>query len=65
MPADAKPDVWACRRVDDFPAGKLPAAAAHDACALCRAPIVYNPARTEKAPRICMQCAGIEPGPIA
>lgn len=56
-------DVWICRRVADFPTGP-PAGAALAACSRCAAAIAYNPARSLPAPKICMQCAGIEPLPL-
>lgn len=58
-------DVWICRRVADYAPAPVPAGAAFDACTRCAAPIAYNPARRVAAPRVCMQCAGIEPLPIA
>jgi hypothetical protein len=54
-------DVWVCRRAADFTPTQIPDAAAFDDCGMCGARIVYNPARTSTAPRVCMQCAGIEP----
>ena len=57
-------DIWICRRVADFEPSQIPDAAAFDRCAECRARIVYNPARTVDAPRVCMQCADIEPEPF-
>jgi len=57
-------DKWICRRVVDYPGGRPPAAAAIDRCSKCQAPIAFNPARQVSAPKICMQCAGIEPLPF-
>lgn len=58
------PDIWVCRRVVDYPHQQPPAGAATDVCQRCGAVIAYNPARRVVAPRVCMQCAGIEPLPI-
>jgi hypothetical protein len=64
----AVPDVWICRRVADYPHGQAPVAAAIGGCHECGEPIAYNPARVPtvppSTPRICMQCARIEPLPI-
>jgi hypothetical protein len=57
-----QPDVWVCRRVADYP--RLPEGAATTVCCRCHAPIAFNPARTVDAPKVCMQCAGIEPLPF-
>lgn len=63
------PGVWACRRVEDFPEGAIEALAAKGGnpgfaiCEECHAPIVFNAARTETAPKVCMQCMGITPDP--
>jgi hypothetical protein len=57
------PDVWICRRVADFH-GHLPTGAATARCARCAAAIVYNPARQVTAPKVCLQCADITPGPL-
>lgn len=54
---------WVCRRVEDFNIS-IPAGAAFADCSVCGAPIVYNPARTVDAPKVCMQCAGLIPLPI-
>jgi len=59
-----EPDVWICRRVQDFPGGRPPAGAATAACCECGELIAYNPARAVAAPKSCMQCNGIEPDPI-
>ena len=57
------PDHIICRRVEDFPQG-TPVGASIAACSQCQALIAFNPARTFRAPRICMQCAGIQPLPL-
>ncbi len=57
-------DVWICRRVADFPHQQVPAGAKVAACTKCEAAIVFNPARTVSAPKVCMQCASIRPLPI-
>jgi len=65
VPPDAgAPDVWICRRTADFGYGQIPGGAGFSECARCGASIVYNPARTVDAPKVCMQCAHIEPLPI-
>jgi hypothetical protein len=58
------PDVWICRRVADYPGQQIPTGGEVDTCGNCFAPIVFNPARAVAAPRICMQCAKIQPLPI-
>ena len=62
------PDVWICRRVDDFPGQRAPEGAALAVCETCGAGIAFNPARLAEVPpetpRVCMQCAGLEPLPI-
>lgn len=65
QPADAgNPDAVICRRVADY-ASSPPAGAALGACDQCAAPIAYNPEGPHlDRPRICMQCAGIEPLPF-
>lgn len=57
-------DQWICRRVADFPRRELPVGGAVDVCSRCGEPIVYNTRRTILAPKICMQCASIQPLPI-
>jgi len=64
LPPQGKPVAWICRRVDDYGYGQIPGAAGFDECSLCKAPIVYNPARVVDAPRVCMQCADIKPEPL-
>jgi hypothetical protein len=61
---DSKPDVWICRRESDFEPGQIPDAASISECTACSARIVFNPARKVSAPRICMQCADVTPGPF-
>lgn len=63
-PVDADVGVWICRRVEDFPDGRAPAGSATGLCSRCGASLVYNPSRRVDAPKVCMQCAGIEPLPI-
>jgi hypothetical protein len=67
-PATATPDVWICRRVADFPRGQAPAGSAPGHCSRCTAPIAFNPARIPivppATPKVCMQCARIQPLPI-
>ena len=58
------PDVWICRRVVDYAPASVPTGAAFDDCSQCGARIAYNPLRRVAAPRVCMQCGGIEPLPI-
>jgi hypothetical protein len=57
--------MWVCRRLLDFPV--MPPGGAVTACNRCNCAIVFNPNATN-APRgaimVCMQCAGIEPGPL-
>jgi hypothetical protein len=65
-PADAPPASHVvCRRVADYAPQTPPAAAAFTVCHTCAAPIAYNPAgRHPELPKVCMQCAGIEPLPM-
>jgi len=63
-PDAVTPDVWICRRVADFPAGRVPVGGAIASCTQCGAAIVFNPARLVSAPKICMQCGDIVPLPI-
>jgi hypothetical protein len=58
------PDVVICRRVLDFPGGQVPAGGIVTICRDCDAPVVTNLAKFSDRPRICMQCASIEPLPI-
>lgn len=63
----ARPDLWICRRVADFPDGYAPAGAAVAACARCAAAIAFDPSRAfadPVPPKVCMQCADIQPEPI-
>lgn len=61
---DHRADVWICRRLADFPGGRLPSGGELAQCEHCEAVIVFNPARMLAAPRVCMQCARIQPLPI-
>jgi hypothetical protein len=62
------PDLWICRRVVDFPDQLPPFGSAITACARCHVRIAYNPKRHPSVPvtvpKVCMQCARIEPLPI-
>ena len=66
--APGVPDVWICRRVADYPPAPVPVGAGFATCSRCGAAIAYNPARTRTVPattpKVCMQCAGVEPLPI-
>lgn len=60
---DAPPDIVICRRVADYPAGTRDGQVGR--CSQCAAPIRYNPdGPHQDRPRVCMQCAGIQPLPI-
>jgi hypothetical protein len=51
--------------VADYPGQRIPPKGAVTTCATCDAPIVFNPARPNiAAPKICMQCAHIQPLPF-
>ena len=65
LPA-GEPDAVLCRRVADFPDGKVPGTgAAVTTCADCGAPIVYATRGPHQwRPKICMQCGGIAPLPL-
>jgi len=65
---DAAPgpaDVWICRRLADFPEGRIPTGGATATCTRCAAVIVFNPLHappvTVPASKVCMQCLSIEP----
>ena len=59
------PTVVVCRRVADFAPSPVPPGAAFGHCARCHAPIAFNPAAPHQdVPRVCLQCAEIEPRPI-
>jgi hypothetical protein len=64
-----RPDVWICRRMADYPGHRAPEGAGLAACDDCGETIAFNPARigfdvTVGTPRVCLQCAGIEPLPM-
>ncbi len=59
-----EPDGWICRRVADYPQQQIPTGGAVAVCSRCAAAIVFNPARTLTAPKVCMQCMGIRPLPF-
>jgi hypothetical protein len=64
-PAGREADYWICRRVADYAPAPVPAAGAITSCTKCGASIVFNPKREGvTAPKICMQCAHIQPLPI-
>ena len=58
------PDAWVCRRVGDYPRGMVPEGSRVDNCSRCGERIVFNPARSVEAPKVCMQCHGIRPLPF-
>lgn len=59
------PSKTICRRVLDYPHGRPPAIAALTHCVECGDAIAFNPAGPHQdVPKICMQCAGIDPLPI-
>ena len=59
------PDAIICRRVADYPHQVPPAGAVRGFCQTCGAVIAYNPKGPHQdRPRICMQCAQIQPLPI-
>lgn len=59
------PDVVVCRRVTDYPPAPLPPTAQIAPCTHCGARIAFNPAGPHQdRPKVCMQCAGVEPLPI-
>jgi hypothetical protein len=67
VPAGGRtPDVVICRRVVDYPFGQpLPPGADLDTCHRCSALIVYDTRGPfPDVPRICLQCAGIQPLPF-
>jgi hypothetical protein len=65
FPINPVPQVVICRRLSDYPQQRPPAAAAMTVCHTCRAPIAFNPnGPHHDRPKICLQCAGIEPLPI-
>jgi len=63
LPSD--PDAVICRRVADYPGGQPPAAATLTACRDCEALVAFNPTGPYlDRPRVCLQCAGIQPLPM-
>jgi len=62
------PDVWICRRLEDFPGGSIPSGGAAGTCTKCGAVIVFNPLRVptvpSSTPKVCMQCESIQPDPL-
>lgn len=60
---DRPPDVCVSRRVVDFPHGRPPIGAVLTSCRDCGAAIASD-GKFPGVPRICLQCAGIEPLPI-
>jgi len=59
------PDFVVCRRVTDYAPAPIPTAAAFSMCSRCGARIAYNPKGPHQSrPKICMQCAQIEPLPM-
>jgi hypothetical protein len=60
------PDLWICRRVVDYPGGRVPTGGEVSTCSRCAARIVFNPARRLpiQTPKVCLQCARITPLPI-
>jgi len=60
-----RPDYVVCRRVADYDVA-LPAGAATTICNQCAAPIAFNPKGPHQdVKKICMQCARIQPLPMA
>lgn len=58
------PDVVICRRLRDVD-GRLPKTAAVTDCTRCGCAIVFNPdGPHQDRPKVCMQCADIEPLPM-
>ena len=59
------PHVIVCRRVVDYAPHPIPAGAEFTPCTECNALVAYNPAGPHQdVPKICMQCARIEPLPM-
>jgi len=65
------PDVVVCRRLRDYPtdprlrAAALPETAAVTGCSRCGFAIAFNPLGPHQdRPKVCMQCAQIQPLPI-
>jgi formylmethanofuran dehydrogenase subunit E len=57
-------DWWACRRLVDFPNRCCPRGGAIAECTKCGEVVVFNPRRVLAAPKVCFQCASIEPTPF-
>lgn len=54
-----------CRRIADYAPSPVPTGAAVGRCAQCDAPVAYNPRGPHlDRPRLCMQCAGIQPAAL-
>jgi hypothetical protein len=62
--APGVPDVVMCRRVEDFHGGQVPAGGIVTVCRECDAAVVTNLLKFPDRPRICMQCARVQPLPI-
>lgn len=62
--AEPVPDQIVSRRLADFPGGVAPAGGTLDRCPRCHQAIVTNRAKFPTVPRICMQCAHIQPLPL-
>lgn len=60
------PELWICRRLDDYPEGRKPDGGALGWCTACGVPVIYNPDApvAPDLPRVCLQCVGIEPLPF-
>lgn len=60
------PSVWICRRLADYPRGKIPTGGSVTECESCGVEIVYNPRRrfANNPPLHCMQCEDIDPVPL-
>lgn len=61
-----QPCVWVCRRLTDYRPAAVPVGAQFTYCEQCGFTIAYNPASpvVPGSPKICFQCAGIEPLPM-
>jgi hypothetical protein len=64
-PSDDPVDYWVCRRVADYPEDAVfPPVAELTFCTRCDATIVYTRTHTITAPKVCLQCVGLEPAPL-